>query len=251
LLRIATTTGEIWQIGQNESKNNVYILNNELSIVGKLEGLAPGERIYSTRFMGDKVYMVTFKQVDPLYIIDTSDPTKPKVLGFLKIPGYSTYLHPVDETHILGFGYETEVNSLGGTTTAGLKISLFDVTDVNKPKEISTDVIGKSGTYSELLYNHKALMFSLNKGIMAFPVMRTGENYATDFIGAYVYNISTDEIKLKTEISHMENIKDVYTNGNEIRRIMYIGDYLYTFSDNMMQVHEINGNSKVSELLIK
>lgn len=250
MLRIATTTGEVWQTGQNESKNNVYILNDNLSIVGKLEGLAPGERIYSTRFMGDKVYMVTFKQVDPLYVIDTSELTKPKVLGFLKIPGYSTYLHPIDETHILGFGYDTEENSSGGTITSGLKISLFDVGDVSKPKEISKVVIGKSGTYSELLYNHKALMFSQSKGIMAFPITRMGDNYSTEFVGAYIYNVSANEIKLKTEISHMENIKDGYINGNEIKRIIYIGDYVYTFSDNLMQVHSIENNKKISELTI-
>ena len=251
MLRIATTAGEIWQIGENESKNNIYILNDKLDIIGKLEGLAPGERIYSTRFMGDKVYMVTFKQVDPLFVIDTANPGEPKVLGFLKIPGYSTYLHPVDENHILGFGYDTTENQWGGTVTAGLKISLFDVSNVNKPKEIKTDVIGKSGTYSELIYNHKALMFSLNKGIMAFPVTRMEENYKTDFMGAYVYNISSNDFNLKTTISHMYNIEDGYTYGKEIKRIIYIDDYLYTFSDNLMQVHSIENNEMISELSLK
>lgn len=251
LLRIATTIGAVWQTGQNESKNNIYILNDSLNIIGKLEGLAPGERIYSTRFMGDKVYMVTFKQVDPLFVIDTSNPSKPQVLGYLKIPGYSTYLHPVDETHILGFGYETVQNEWGGTSTGGFKISLFDVSDVNKPKEVVTDIIGKSGTYSELLYNHKALMFSLNKEIMALPVSRAGDNYINDFVGAYVYNINSSKLELKTEITHMKNIKSDYTYGNEIKRIIYIGDYLYTFSENQMQVHHINNNEKVSELGLK
>ncbi len=251
LLRIATTTGAIWQTGQNESKNNIYILNDTLNIIGKLEGLAPGEKIYSTRFMGDKVYMVTFKQVDPLFVIDTSNPNKPKVLGYLKIPGYSTYLHPVDETHILGFGYETVQNEWGGISTGGFKISMFDVSDVNKPKEISTDIIGERGTYSELLYNHKALMFSLNKGIMAFPISRAGDNYINDFIGAYVYNVGNRGFDLKSKISHIDNIKVNYTNGDEIRRIIYMGDYLYTFSDNMMQVYEIDNNSKISELDMK
>lgn len=251
LLRIATTTGETWQTGQNESKNNIYILNDSLNVIGKLEGLAPGERIYSTRFMGDKVYMVTFKQVDPLFVIDTSNPNKPEVLGYLKIPGYSTYLQPVDETHILGFGYETVANDWGGTSTGGLKLSLFDVSNVNKPKEIATDVIGKSGTYSELLNNHKALMFSLDKGIMAFPISRTSDNYINDFVGAYVYNVNASKVELKSQISHMENIKDGYTNGDEIRRIIYIEDYLYTFSDNQMQVHKIDDNQKVSVLSLK
>ena len=110
--RIATTTGDMWM---NTSKNNVYILDEDLKVLGKLEGLAEGERIYSTRFAGDRMYMVTFRQVDPLFVIDTSNPRAPELKGMLKIPGYSTYLHMVDENHILGFGYDTEVNQWGGT----------------------------------------------------------------------------------------------------------------------------------------
>ncbi|HPX00316.1 MAG TPA: beta-propeller domain-containing protein, partial [Sedimentibacter sp.] len=223
--RIATTTGEMWM---NTSKNNVYILDENLKALGKLEGLAEGERIYSTRFAGDRVYMVTFRQVDPLFVIDTSNPRAPELKGMLKIPGYSTYLHMVDENHILGFGYDTEENQWGGTVNGGLKISMFDVSNVNRPKETFTEVIGKAGTYSELLYNHKALMFSLNKGLMAFPVSRMAENYKSDFNGAYVYNISNDSIKLKSTISHNESEFASYLDN--IKRIIYIGDYLYTFS---------------------
>jgi len=243
--RIATTTGEMWM---NTSKNNVYILDENLKALGKLEGLAEGERIYSTRFAGDRVYMVTFRQVDPLFVIDTSNPRAPELKGMLKIPGYSTYLHMVDENHILGFGYDTEENQWGGTVNGGLKISMFDVSNVNRPKETFTEVIGKAGTYSELLYNHKALMFSLNKGLMAFPVSRMAENYKSDFNGAYVYNISNDSIKLKSTISHNESEFASYLDN--IKRIIYIGDYLYTFSENEMQVHSIDTNKKVNELLI-
>lgn len=243
--RIATTTGDMWR---NTSKNNVYILDENLKALGKLEGLAEGERIYSTRFAGDRVYMVTFRQVDPLFVIDTSNPKAPELKGLLKIPGYSTYLHMVDENHILGFGYDTEENQWGGTVTGGLKISMFDVSNINKPKETFAEIIGKAGTYSELLYNHKALMFSLNKGIMAFPLNRTTDNYKSDFNGAYVYNVSSDSISFKNKITHNES--DI-SYGNEIRRVIYIGDYLYTFSENRMQVHSINTNNIISELLIK
>ena len=244
--RIATTTGDMWR---NTSKNNVYILDESLKVVGKLEGLAEGERIYSTRFAGDRVYMVTFRQVDPLFAIDTSNPRAPELKGMLKIPGYSTYLHMVDEDHILGFGYDTEESQWGGTVTGGLKISMFDVSNVNKPKETFTEVIGRAGTYSELLYNHKALMFSLDKGLMAFPLSRAAENYKSDFNGAYVYNVSHDSISLRNTITHKESEFESY--GDNIKRIIYIGDYLYTFSENKMQIHSINTNSKVNELLIK
>jgi inhibitor of cysteine peptidase len=246
IFRIATTTGDMWR---NNSKNNVYILDENLKPLGKLEGLAEGERIYSTRFAGDRVYMVTFRQVDPLFVIDTSNPRAPQLKGMLKIPGYSTYLHMVDEDHILGFGYDTEESQWGGTVTGGLKISMFDVSNVNKPKETFTEVIGRSGTYSELLYNHKALMFSLDKELMAFPVSRTAENYKSDFNGAYVYNVTYDTISLRNTITHKESEFDSY--GDNIKRIIYIGDYLYTFSENKMQIHNININTKVNELLIK
>ena len=155
----------------------------------------------------------------------------------------------VDENHILGFGYDTEENQWGGTVNGGLKISMFDVSNVNKPKETFTEIIGKSGSYSELLYNHKALMFSLNKGLMAFPVNRASENYKSDFSGAYVYNVSNDSISLRNIITHKETESQSY--GDNIKRIIYIGDYLYTFSENEMQVHNISTNKKVNELLIK
>jgi uncharacterized secreted protein with C-terminal beta-propeller domain len=245
MFRIATTTGEIWN---ETSKNNMYILDENLKIKGKLEGLAPGERIYSTRFAGDRVYMVTFRQVDPLFVIDASDPSNPKAAGMLKIPGYSTYLHIIDEKHILGFGYDTEVNQWGGTVTGGFKLSMFDVSNIKYPKETFTEVIGKQGTYSELMYNHKALMFSLSKGLMAFPINSTTDNYKTDFNGAYVYKVSLDNISYKTRISHMEG--DNYNYGYEVKRIIYIGDYIYTFSENEMQIHSIITNKKINELNI-
>lgn len=245
MLRIATTTGEVWN---ETSKNNMYILDENLKLKGKLGGLAPGERIYSTRFAGDRVYMVTFRQVDPLYVIDASDPSNPRAAGMLKIPGYSTYLHIVDEKHILGFGYDTKVSEWGGIVNGGFKMSLFNVSDIKNPKETFTEVIGEQGTYSELLYNHKALMFSLNKGIMAFPINSTAENYKTDFNGAYVYNVSLDNISYKTKISHMDS--DNYLYGYEVKRIIYIGDFIYTFSENEMQIHSITTNKKINELNI-
>ncbi len=244
MFRIATTTGEMWQ---NTSKNNLYILNDKLKITGMLEGLAPGERIYSTRFAGNRVYMVTFRQVDPLFVIDASNPQKPVVEGMLKIPGYSTYLHIVDENHILGFGYDTQENQWGGTVNGGMKISMFDVTDTDKPKEVRSEIIGEAGTYSEVLYNHKSLMFSLSKGLMAFPVSVSGENYKTEFNGAYVYNVSSDSFMLKNKISH---VYDEGTYGNEVRRIIYIGNYIYTFSDNEMHIHSIENNKKVNKINI-
>jgi hypothetical protein len=101
--RIATTIGSWWW-GRDDSKNNVYVLDDDMRTVGKLEGLAPGETIYSARFFGNRCYLVTYKQIDPFFVIDLRNPKDPKVLGELKIPGFSTYLHPYDENHVIGIG---------------------------------------------------------------------------------------------------------------------------------------------------
>ena len=166
--RIATTKGNTWN-DTNPSTNNVYVLNRDMETVGQLEDLAPGEKIYSTRFLGNRLYMVTYKQVDPLFVIDLTRPTTPTLLGKLKIPGFSNYLHPYDENHIIGFGKDTEETKTGALMQ-GMKIALFDVSDVKNPVQQFTEVIGDRGTDSELLRNHKALLFDKDKELLAFPV---------------------------------------------------------------------------------
>ncbi len=151
--------------------NHVTILDQNLEIKGSLKDLAPGEKIYSARFMGDRGYLVTFKKVDPLFVFDLSDPSNPEVLGELKIPGYSDYLHPYDENHLIGFGKDAEdVEGEDWGLYQGFKMALFDVTDPNNPKQIDDVIIGTRGTHSELLYNHKALLFDKAKNLIAFPI---------------------------------------------------------------------------------
>ncbi|MFH1306260.1 MAG: beta-propeller domain-containing protein [Candidatus Micrarchaeota archaeon] len=113
-LRVATTV-DIWTTYKNLEYNNVYVLNEEMETIGSLERIAPDEEIYSARFMGKKLYLVTFKQIDPFFVIDLSNPEEPEILGALKIPGYSDYLHPYDENTIIGVGKETEENIWGGS----------------------------------------------------------------------------------------------------------------------------------------
>ena len=166
--RIATTINSWNQ--DNPSANNVYVLDKNMKTIGKIEDIAPGEKIYSTRFMGDRLYMVTYKQIDPLFVISLAEPANPKILGKLKIPGFSDYLHPYDTNHIIGFGKDTATNQYGGEIAKGFKMALFDVTDVNNPKQQFAEYIGDSGTYSELLDNHKALLFDKDKQLLAFPI---------------------------------------------------------------------------------
>ena len=219
----------------------VAILDNNLKQIGISDYVAKGETMYSSRFIGDKAYLVTFKNMDPLFVIDLSDETKPKVLGELKIPGYSTYLHPYDENHLIGIGMETEEvvnrNSNGkvvSTTTKiiGMKMALFDVTDVNNPTQISQTVIGDRRTTSAILTNPKALLFSKKKQLIAIPVNNYNEDFEvssssdsyTSMIDSYkkynknyvaegyfVYNINLEEgFKLKGIITHEKSLKNKY-----------------------------------------
>ena len=243
--RIATTDSDSWD--SQTDRNNLYVLNEKLETVGKIEGLAKGEKIYSVRFMGNRAYMVTFVETDPLFVIDLSEPTNPTVLGELKIPGYSKYLHPYDENHIIGFGENTRINEYGGVVTDGMKMALFDVTNPTNPKELYSVDIGEKGTYSELLNNHKALLFSKEKNIIAFPVSISEEvgNYRTNlkFQGAIVYGLDIEKgFTLKGTIAHMQ-VQDGYRNYDyekAVERIIYIKDNLYTLSKGMIKSTNMN-----------
>lgn len=269
--RIATTLGR-WG---SETVNNLYILDDGLNVTGKIEGLAPGEQIHSVRFMGDRAYMVTFEQIDPLFVIDVSNPSNPQVLGELKIPGVSDYLHPYDENHLIGFGLDTlseqELEEAGFSWFQGIKVSMFDVTDVENPVEMHKIVIGDRGTTSALLYDHKALLFDKEKGFMAFPVLISeipqqvkddldspwiwGEN---TFQGAMVLDVDLDDgFSERGRISHYdedelgENFEYYYdwgTGSRNIERIIYIGDYFYTLSDAMAKANAMDDLNEVKKL---
>ena len=240
--RIATTDSTSWNSESNT--NNLYVLNVNLESIGKIEGLAKGERIYSVRFMGNRAYMVTFVETDPLFVIDLSNPTTPTVLGELKIPGYSKYLHPYDETHLIGIGEDTEVVNYGygdRVVTNGMKMAMFDVTDPNNPQELYNVKIGEKGTYSELLYNHKALLFSKEKNIIAFPISITENDYKVTFQGAIVYGVSLEKgFELKTKISNSATDYDRYYSRNRVERIIYIKDTLFTLSNGLIKAVDLN-----------
>jgi uncharacterized secreted protein with C-terminal beta-propeller domain len=268
--RIATMKGEIWGIGENTSKNNVYVLDGALNVVGKVEGIAPGEKIYSVRFMGERGYMVTYRTVDPFFVLDLKDPCNPAILGELKIPGYSDYLHPYDENHVIGFGKDS-VEMWGTAYYLGMKMAIFDVSDVSNPLQMFSEKIGDRGTDSELLRNHKALLFSKNRNLLAFPVriMEVKENAGNpatnvleygsfSFQGAYVYNIDlVNGFVPKGKISHLS--EEDYTgagscwwNGEKyIERIIYIDDTLYTLSKGMIKANSIADLQEINSLEIE
>ncbi len=176
-LRIAATVTQyakvepnnemIWN-RQTNTVNRVYVMNlkdKKLNIVGKTEDLAKGERIYSARFEGNRGFVVTFRQVDPLYTLDLSDPAQPKVVGELKIPGFSSYIHMMDEKHLLTVGQDADLNG----RVRGVKISIFDVSDMSKPSEVQSYSLG-SGTWSEANWDHKAFTYFPSKKLLGIPV---------------------------------------------------------------------------------
>lgn len=267
--RIATTKGSKW--GDEKSTNNVYVLDIELEITGKVEDLAPGERIYSVRFMGKRGYVVTFKKVDPLFVIDL-DPRNPEVLGKLKIPGYSDYLHPYDENHIIGIGKDTVEASddlktgrdLDFAWYQGIKMAIFDVSDVENPKEMHKVIIGDRGTESEALRDHKAFLFDREKGLLVIPVLiakiegeRTIPNQYGEYIfqGAYVFDIGLKKgFDLRGKITHHDDDDaykktSIYFGGHaSIRRSLYIKDVLYTFSNKRLQLNNLDSLEKLKVL---
>lgn len=167
-LRIATTSGWAWFNG-GETSNSLYTLKEDsqtLSIQGKLTGLGhEGESIYSVRFVDSRAYVVTFRRTDPLYTIDLSNPLEPILVGELSIPGFSTYLHPVDENRILSIGRDADES---GRATA-LQIQLFDISDFANPKLADKIQVGDSTSYSEAEYNHKALSYRSNDFMFGIP----------------------------------------------------------------------------------
>lgn len=242
--------------------NNVYVLDENLKQVGELENIAPDETIHSARFMGDKLYLVTFERIDPFFVIDLSQDT-PKILGELKIPGFSNYLHPYDEDHVIGIGRETTDPDKGRVQTLGLKLALFDVSDFANPRTVDTVTIGTQSTDSEILYDHKALLFDKEKNILSMPVRdyeriiieddKTGDitKHSQNWLGFYIYGIDPDKgFDLKGEVEHFSgNGYDYGFNGKN--RSFYIDDVVYTVSSEyikMNDIHEIK--NEVNEIKI-
>lgn len=259
--RVATTT-LLWTGGGSVQYNNVYVMDKDLGIAGKLEEIAPGELIYSTRFIGNRLYMVTFRRMDPLFVIDLSDPEKPKVLGKLKIPGFSDYLHPYDENHIIGVGKETADNEWGGVSIKGVKLSLFDVSDVENPKQLDKYEIGSAGTDSEALRDHKAFLFDKEKNLLVIPVREITEKERYDsrygyfrqkvWQGAYVFGITPEDgFKLRGRISHLDDYEEPEFNWNSpnaVRRSLYMDDVLYTVSSKKILMNNLTNISEINRI---
>ncbi len=246
--RIATTTGDTWR---ETSLNHLYVLDEDLKIVGSVEDLAKGERIYSVRFLGKRAYIVTFRQIDPFFVIDLENPREPEVLGYLKIPGYSSYLHPYDENHIIGLGKDG----------SNVKLSLFDVSDVENPEEIDKYIIKGDYSDSNALYDHKAFLFDKKKELLVIPVSYNefmGLIEEEDYVyrkykywqGAFVFNIDLNGVDLRGKVSHKQNDSErgYYYGPYAVKRTLYMDNVLYTISSSKIKANDLETIEEINEV---
>ena len=231
------------EIFTQKTVNRVTVLKLEddyLKVVGETEDLAEGERIYSARFVREKGYVVTFRQVDPLFTLDLSDPESPKVLGELKVPGFSSYIHPISESHLLTIGRDVDEET---GRQRGIKLSLFDVSDMENPVEASV-YLEDSDSWSEASWNHHAFTYYPEKRMLAIPL----ESYSSNQYQALLslYEISEDfEVKKVKELN-FPNISESYAS---VRRTIFSKDsdenfYLYALLNSALfsyQLEDLNG----------
>lgn len=213
--------------------NNVFVMNDDFEIVGAVTGLAKGETIQSVRFMGDTGYVVTFERTDPLFVIDLSDPAKPEVVGELKIPGFSSYLHPVGDGLLLGVGVTGDENG----TTGGVKFSLFDVSDPQNPKEIDKIEIMHAYIYDT---SHKAFLSITEKnmyGVMIQQYSIDNYGYNEDRLGLSIFNVNDGKLELNRffEGGNTDG-KYEYWGGN---RGTYIGDVIYVITASSITAYDM------------
>jgi uncharacterized secreted protein with C-terminal beta-propeller domain len=259
--RVATTNEIYTQYEGVIRSNAVYVLDEQLNIVGGLDEIAPDESIYSARFMDDRLYLVTFQQIDPFFVIDLSSDT-PKILGELKIPGFSNYLHPYDEEHVIGFGRDTKEIDNGRVQQLGIKIALFNVADVNNPKVADDIVIGDRSTHSEALHNHKAFFFDKKSGVLSIPIsgdaeilegISSSKMFAPDYnrwSGFYVFDLEkSDGFNLKGTVTHSAEDSRYYGMGNA--RTFYIDEVLYTASERYLKMNSLNNLEEINSIKLE
>ncbi len=214
-LRVATTD---YSYVHDRDVSSVYVLNKDLELIGKLEDIAYDEQVKSVRFMGDTGFIVTFRNTDPLFTLDLSDPTAPKVVGEVKLPGFSSYLHPVGEGLVVGLGYDGDEENADFNT---VKVSLFDVSDLKNPKEVDTFVL--KNAYSRALNEPKAFITYPEEKLIGFPV----EHYDGRTVYSYkLLKIDGGEISI-----HLGYVHHTERYTGDVFRGTYIDDKLYTIDN--------------------
>ena len=231
-LRVATHV-------DSSNDNGIYILDttgDTLDEVGRLTGLAPGERIYAVRYVGDIAYVVTFVQVDPLFAIDLSDPTAPTLLGELKIPGFSNYLQPIGDGLLFGIGQEREE----GTWNTHLQATLFDVSDPTNMTAVEREYLdpGYQWSWSEAQFDHHALLYSSEDGLLVVPVAGSGYDPQTGYKSGQYLKV------LRVTPDGIETVGEIHP-GEPTLRTIRIGDVLYAVGDTSVTAYRVSDLSEI------
>ena len=266
IVRVATTTGQWgrwWMANPEPMENHVITLSLALDTstgktslleMGRVDGIAYNETIWSARFVEDRAYIVTFENMDPLWTIDLSNPTSPTIMGELKVPGVSTYIHPLSDDAILSIGLGPADEETGlGLDWSNTRLSLFNVSNFSDPQETQTlsiapvenpDDEGWSWAWSEATWEHKAFQYWAPKGMLAVPMNTYRYDYYYDDEGRYHYdyewvsklvivNITEDSMQIHGEVNHSqfyETEDNHWWNSYNIRRSIFMGDYIYAIS---------------------
>ncbi|WP_217913977.1 beta-propeller domain-containing protein [Miltoncostaea marina] len=226
-LRVASTEEPAWWTPRGDAGQSLVTVLAEragrLVRVGEVDGLGRGERIFAVRFIGPRGYVVTFRQVDPLHVVDLSDPARPAVLGELTIPGFSSYLHPIDDTTLIGVGQAADARG----RTQGTQVSLFDVADPAAPRRIAQRALDTD--WSEAESDHHAFLHWPATGLVVLPAQRHDPDGGTPFLGAVGLNVS--RAGGITPIARVVHPGDPLRRWAPVRRALVAGGALYTVSD--------------------
>ncbi|NHZ70984.1 MAG: hypothetical protein GWP18_05015, partial [Proteobacteria bacterium] len=249
-LRVVVTNETPWWNSSDVPDSAVITLQREgeqLIEVGSVDGLGKNERVYAVRFIADKGYVVTFRQVDPLYVVDLADPTNPTVTGELKINGYSAYLHPIGEDLLLGVGQDATEEG----RTQGTQVSVFDVSDPTNPQRLARMTFDDSQSQAE--WDTHAFLWWAPKGISVLPMQRWSWDERTQkddsFSGAVVISASPQRVKQLGVIEHPNatdpGCEDCSGWSAPIMRSLVIGDRLFTISEVGMLASDIDTLEKI------
>ena len=229
-LRLVTTVTH--NVGSSSQSNSVYVLDADLKTIGKIEDLAKNEQVYSSRFLGDTGYFVTYEQTDPLFSVDFSNPENPKILGKLKIPGFSEYLHFYSDNLLLGIGMDTDENGI----TNGVKISMFDISDPSDVKEVSKYTLDQY-YYSDVFSDYRAALVDPEKNLIGFPLSGSANQYV-------ILSYDKDQgfqVQMQEEV-----------NGNSYlgTRGVYANEKFYVINGNAIEAYRMGDYVKIDDLLL-
>jgi len=240
--------------------SGIYTYDGDMNALGSVTGLAEGERIYAVRFMGDVGYVVTFETIDPLFVLDLSNPAQPVVTGELKIPGFSNYLHPVGNGRLVGIGRDTMelitrdkngVETVVGVRQAGIKLSLFDVSDMANPKEIDTYSFGDENTYVTATDNHKSILYSdayktLGFYAQMYEVKNSKQGYSDPSVYGMLFTVNGDKISEKGRFATQGEGSAVY--DDVYSRMCMIGSVLYSVENSAVVSYDYSTMAVIGKL---